>query len=1172
MQLNENLHYPAKKYPVQQAAFCTNEGWCFTKKCLLIMKLTCMFLAVFLLNASGKTISQTINLNVKNATLDQVFARIEQQTGYVVFAKYDIIKEAGPVSIRAVNMPLQDFLRELLNKQSLSYVLKHKTIIVSHKLGSASATDSVFRSPSVSPPEDALIKGSVKDQNGNPLGGATVVNLRTHASIIADADGSFSISARKGDLLSVSMIGYRHLDYKITGNGDIRLVLSQNENNLDSLVVVVGYGTQRRRDVTGAISTVPTSLVKNENPQSLQDIMRSNVPGLSVGFSSSAKPGGSLQIRGKNTINGISSPLIVLDGVIYYGDISDINPNDIASVDVLKDASAVAVYGAKAAEGVIAITTKQGKTGKPSVNISANYGRATMEVNQRPYDVPGYIKFRENVALSENATTVQPYEYSDPRNLPSDVTLDQWLAYDNSNGNSDPVGVWLHRLNMTSVEIANYEAGRSVNWYNMVLPGGAQQNYTASLSGKTDRITYYWSGGYEDNRGLVINNKYSTVRSRLNLEAVVTKFFTMGMNVNFAARNENGVSPDWNLGITNSPLGSIYTDDSSDYRYITNDQNLGENVNPLGVIKYTDRLNMIYTLNSNFYAKVSLPLGIKYQVNFTPNFTWHNYFNHVSSLYTGSSEALQDGTADRQHTTTYHYLVDNLFTWDKTIHNDHHLQATFLINAEKNQIWYDDMSNSYFDPNDYLGYHDIGAGTKPVLSSTDQYYTGSALMGRIQYSYKDKYLLNASLRRDGSSVFGQKHPYGTFPGASVGWVFTKEPFIKVKWLTFGKLRFSYGVNGNSYLDDGSGNPNYYAALANLVTNKYFHVAPDGTVETVSELFVNDMPNDELKWERTASYNLGLDFSVLNDRLSGSIDAYKSKTTNLLVKRALGDVIGFSNVWTNLGEVDNKGLEIALQSVNIHSRALQWNSNFTFALNRNKVAHLYGNKQNILDASGNVIGQREADDITNGWFIGQPLDVVYDYRVLGVYQENETDQAKKYGQQPGDFKIQDVNGDGQYTNADKQFLGTKNPKFVWSLRNDFTFLKYLTLSFNIYSQIGQLGSFDQAKNNTGFIDRTNFYDLPYWTSEHPLNDYARLYSNNGSATFSIWRKKSFVRLSDVSLAYTFPKKLIAPAAIQDLRLYFTVRNAAVYAPGWNFWDPENSGPSPRTYTLGINMTL
>lgn len=1018
----------------------------------------------------------------------------------------------------------------------------------------------------------------VSTSNQEPIIGATVSVSGSSIGTVSDASGRYKIeNVNPDDTLIFSFIGYESRKEFINGRTEIDINLTPNVSQLNQLVVI-GYGTAKKKDLTGAVASVNAAKLQDENPISVQDVLRSNVPGLEVGVSTSAKPGGSLQIRGKNTLNAGSSPLIVLDGVIYYGALADINPQDIATIDVLKDASAAAVYGAKSANGVILITTKKGKTGKPTINFNANFGLATMGVNEPVYNAQDFLNWRTQVKRSSYGFNEKPYQFNDPRQLPSNISVDDWLAYDGSSG--DPVKIWLNRLNLKPIEIKDYELGRSINWYDKVFQTGIQQNYTLSLSGGSDNFNYYWSGGYLNNEGIVVGDKYSTINSRLKLEGKVNKWLTVGVNTQFAVRDESQVPVDWGLIVSNSPWGSMYSDDSTDYRYSPQDDPGTGAKNPFSVPKYTDRQKKYYTLNSIIYAKMSLPFGITYTMNFTPEFEWYQYFNHQSSDYQDWAQV--GGIATREEHQMYRWQIDNILSWKKTFKEDHHFEVTFLANAEKLQIWRNSMTNNAFDPSDVLGYHNIGAGTNPIVTSGpgdysdasgtkgDEYSTGSALMGRLFYSYKNRYLLTLSVRRDGYSAFGQEHPYANFPAAAFGWVFTEEPFFKSSWLNYGKLRLSYGVNGNR--DIGR-----YVALSDLNTGKYLEINSDGTVRVVSQLYVNTMANPDLKWEQTASYNLGLDFSIFDDILSGTFNVYKSKTTNLLVSRRLPITTGFSSVFTNLGEVDNNGFEVDLNSVNIHHQNFSWRTSFNFSLNRNKIEHLYGDMVDVTDANGKVIGQKETDDITNKWFIGHAIDAIWDIKVLGVYKTDEADVAKKYGQSPGDFKLQDVNGDGKYTNDDRTFLGYTEPRFRWTLRNDFTFLKNLDLSVLVYSLWGHQASFNHAKNRDGFPDRTNSYTLPYWTPENQIDDYARIYSSDGSASYSVYRKRSFIRLDNVALSYHFPSHLIRKADIQDIKVYFTVKNAAFYSPNWVFWDPEwpsggSPGPTPRSYTLGINLTL
>jgi TonB-linked SusC/RagA family outer membrane protein len=1014
--------------------------------------------------------------------------------------------------------------------------------------------------------QNLSVQGTVtSDDNPGGILGVTVAVSGTANATSTDKSGHYVLrNVKPTDSLVFSFVGFKDQTEAIKGRRQVNIKLERNVSALDQ-VVVIGYGTAKKKDLTGAISSVNVAKLQNENPTSVQDAMRANVPGLSVGVSQDAKPGGSLQIRGTNSLNAGTSPLIVLDGVIYYGALSDINPQDIATVDVLKDASAAAVYGAKSASGVILINTKKGRPGKPTINLNSNLAIATMSVNQPVYQGQDFVNWRVDVQKSIHGFNQKPYEFDDPRTLPSNISIDDWLAYDASSG--DPVSVWLTRLNFQPVEQKNYLAGHAINWYDMMFQNALQQNYTLSVSGGTDKISYYWSGGYLNNKGIVVGDKYNTIQSRLKLDAEITKFLSVGINTQFADRDESGVPVNWGLIVQNSPYGSFYNDDSTDYRYSPQDDPGAGARNPFIKTKYTNRLTKYYTLNSIIYGKVSLPFGIKYTINFSPEFEFYNYFNGNGVKDPDFTKI--GGRGERENHQVYQWQIDNILSWNKTFNNDHHIDVTLLANAEKYNYWQNDMVGTGFDPSDVLSYHNMGAALTQTISSDDEYSTGAAYMARVFYSYKDRYMLTLSARQDGYSAFGQKYPWAQFPAAAFGWVFTKESFFNAPWFNYGKLRLSYGINGNR--DIGR-----YSALSNLATGKYLVVNPDGTTSVVSQLYVTQMANPDLKWEQTSAYNIGLDFSLLRNVLSGSIDVYKGKTTNLLVNRSLPDVVGFANVQSNLGEVDNKGLEISLNSNNINRQNFRWSTSFNFSLNRNKIAHLYGNMVDVTDADGHVIGKEEASDIPNGWFIGHPIDAIWDLKVLGVYQTSEADLANTYGQKPGDFKVEDVNGDGKYTNEDRMFLGFSKPRYNWTLRNNFTFLRNFDFSFLIYSSWGFMSSFNQAKNKGGFPDRTDGYVYPYWTPDHATTDFSRIFSSDGSASYSVYRKRNFIRLDNVALAYTLPKNLVERAKIEDLKFYISVKNAAVYAPDWEYWDPEwdssGPGPTPRTFTFGFNLTL
>ena len=1002
------------------------------------------------------------------------------------------------------------------------------------------------------------VSGVITDAKKTPLQGVSVVLKCSARGVSTDQNGKFVLNeVPLNGVLVLSYTGMNPQEVSVSNKSTIAVSMAEAVNNLNE-VVMVGYGTRQKRDVTGAVAQVKASQLETENPQSVQDLLRGNVPGLNVTANTSAKGGGDLRVRGRSSLSAGTSPLIVLDGVIYLGQLADINPNDIATIDVLKDASSAAVFGAKAASGVVLITTKKGTGSKPTVTFNTNLGFGELAMNEPLYDGPGFIKWRTDVLKSIN-NGGRPFEFDDPRTLPSNISLAQWKAYDGRQG--DSLTIWLGRLALRPNEQQNYRDGKTINWYDMMFQKGIRSDHTVSISSRKEDVSYYMSLNYTNNEGVIVGDKFSTFRTRINLEAKAASFMTVGINMQFADRDESQVPVTWQTMVNATPYGDKFKPDGITLRDSPNDD-IGNTTNPFLDNTYTNRIQKENTIFGTIYAKGNLPFGFSYQSNFTPNFQFYRFFNARSVK--DFRFAARKGVATRTEQTTYNWQMDNLLFWNKAF-GEHQLDATFLLNAEKFQSWRNQMDNEGFDPNDNLSYHNIGAGIKPVISSDDQVSTGDALMGRLNYSYQQKYLLTTSIRRDGYSAFGQGNPRATFPSVALGWVFSKEKFASYNWLNYGKLRVSWGINGNR--DIGR-----YAALSDLSTGKYQYISPSGAILLVSELAVNRLQNPGLKWEKTESYNVGLDFSVLKDKIGGTIDVYRKSTKDLLVTRSLPDVSGFRNVLDNIGEVQNKGVEISINTLNIKRENFSWRSTLNFALNRNKIAHLYGPVPSY-DANGKYLGDVEKDDITNRWFIGHDIEEVWDLKELGVWQQNEAAEAAKFKLRPGDFKVQDVDGDGTFSNADRQFLGYRTPRYQWTFRNDFTFMKNIDFSFMMYANWGQLRDFNQAKNNNGFLDRQSSYTLPYWTPENPTNNYARLFSSNGSADFSVYRKASFIRLSTLAVAYTLPKDILNKAKIQGLKIYANVNNAGIYQPNWNFWDVEyGNTPPPRYYTLGLNLTL
>ena len=503
--------------------------------------------------------------------------------------------------------------------------------------------------------------------------------------------------------------------------------------------------------------------------------------------------------------------------------------------------------------------------------------------------------------------------------------------------------------------------------------------------------------------------------------------------------------------------------------------------------------------------------------------------------------------------------------WNKTF-GKHAFDFTGLLNWEQRKYWSSTGENSAFQPSDLLGFHGMGFGTSPVLGANDTYRTGSALMARLHYAYDNRYMITATVRRDGYSAFGQENPYAVFPSVALGWVFSEEKFMKnISWLEYGKLRLSWGQNGNRSIGE-------YAALMRLEPRKYFYYDPlTGEIIQANSFYSYNMANSSLKWENTESWNIGIDFTLLNGRLGGSIDVYTKKTNNLLNDRKLPDLIGYASVTSNIGEVNNKGVEISLRSTNIQRENFEWSTTFNLAYNKNTIKHLYGLMENVLDEEGNIIGQKEADDISKGYFIGHALDEKWGYKFLGVWQENEAEEAAKYNQVPGDPKLLDVDQNYKYNNDDKVFLGNTTPKVRWNMRNEFTLFKNWNFSFSMYSYLGHIKTMDRFTNSNALLNVTNSIVREYWTPENPINEYPRLKAQ-APVSYSIYKNASFLRFDNISLGYSFPKAMIQRLKIQALSLNLTLKNVGVIS-GWPAYDPENSDANtPRTLLFGLNMTL
>jgi TonB-linked SusC/RagA family outer membrane protein len=1003
------------------------------------------------------------------------------------------------------------------------------------------------------------ITGIVTDKDGNPMPGVNVVVTGINVGVMTDNNGKYSIEVPGGaKSLTFSFVGMQQQEITIGALTQINVSMGESQIGLEE-VVVIGYGTQKKKDLTGAISQIDPAKMEDKITSNVTDLLRSSIAGVNIPLS--IDPKGSVDmaevlIRGIKSLKASNTPLIVLDGMIYEGDLADISSFDIERIDVMKDASSAAVYGSRSSNGVISITTKKGKQGTPTISMSVNTGFATPSFIRPALSPEEYIDMRTNLNKQFTPRYNQPGYYNNPNNLPAGVTLDQWKAYSGATG--DQTDIWLSRLSFQPIEIDNYKNGKTIDWADKIFQTGFRQDYLTSINGGSDRTVYYWSLNYTDNGGFVVGEKYNSIRSRVNLESKIANFLTVGLNAQIANRDESSIPANWVMYYRSSPYGSMYNADGTLTYFVHGDPLV---INPFASRTYNNLSNKFKDLNSKIYAIVSLPLGFSYQINLINNFTDQRNYYHISSSNPGNSTG---GYASRENTNTYSWTIDNIIKWSKTI-GIHNFDLTLLANREKWQNWYNLMENSKFFPSDILGYHNMNAGTAPKVSSNDMSSTRDALLARLNYTLNAKYFLTLSVRQDGYSAFGKANRHGLFPSAALAWKISDEKFFNLKSVDFLKLRISWGANGNSAIDS-------YAALAAMNSGKYLLADNNGSAYSVSMLQISKLANDDLKWEKTTSTNFGFDFGLFNSRLTGSFESYLSKTTNLLVDRSLPSVTGFQSIASNLGQINNMGIELTLNSVNLDLKGkLFWQTSFNFSIAKNKIVHLYGDMVNVYDKNGNVIGQKEADDYVNNWFIGKSTDAIWDYLPNGIWQKEDSAMAYSYGgYTPGQYRYVDVNNDGQYTQLeDKGFLGHTKPQYYMTITNDFIINKNISVGFTLYGKFGWKMNF---KDRAG-QERENNYDLPYWTAENRSNEWSRLeLRNDETAVLSRYIDAGFVRLSNIYLGYTVPQKVTNYFHVKLLKILGSFQNVGLWTK-WPGWDPEYpSGPVPRYYNLTINVNF
>jgi TonB-linked SusC/RagA family outer membrane protein len=944
------------------------------------------------------------------------------------------------------------------------------------------------------------VSGNVTDSHGEPIPGVTILVKGTQHGVITDVDGNYNIAVEgPQSILQFSFVGMDTKEVVVGNQRVIDVVLMDTTTDLDE-IVVVGYGTQRKSDITGTVASVGKDRLEMVPNISIAQAIQGSVPGLVIqNTAAGAEPSHDIMVRGRNSIAANNSPLIVVDGIPYGGNLSDINPNDVKSIEILKDASAAAIYGSRGANGVILVTTKNGMEGPAKIS----------------YD--GYYSIQKFAHVPDYMDGPQFYEFKNQR-----------IA-----------------AGVTTAEREVYDAGEWVDWIELATRQGSGQQHNVSISGSLGKTSYFVSGGFMKVKGVVINDDYTRGTGRFNIDSKVTDWLTIGTRTQITFADKSGKSPSmWDLYLAN-PLARPFNEDGTPTINPVYDDPSREN--PLQEILFSniDKSRRIVTNNYAIVDFEKLVPGLSLRINYgITDGVSHDKTYRGRDTYDGK---VAQGRASLEEENEFESVWENILSYNKTF-GVHSIAATGVYSIQKDS-WNSDVIDMEKFPNDLLTWY---AGGQAGLIQPSFDYIKSQLVSqmlRLNYSYDSRYLLTLTGRRDGYSGFGSESKWGIFPSVALGWNVASEDFFQVEDISQLKLRASYGLNGNQAV--GS-----YRSMARLNENNYL----SGTT-TMPGYFPATLGQPILGWESSRTLNVGMDLGLFGQRVTGELNMFVTNTYDLLLNRAISSVHGITSILQNIGETQNKGLELSVNSRNIVSKDFSWTTNANMSFIKNKIVDIYGDGR---------------DDVSNQWFVGQPIRVNYDYVFDGVWQLSEEAEAQKWGSKPGYIKIKDVNNDGKLTPEDRQIIGQQDPKFIWGLTNTFS---YQNVALTIFMH----GNHGVTKENELMDDdivtsgvRRNTTVKNWWTPDNPSNEW---YMNHVDAfrmagvTTNIYENASFVRVKDVTLSYNFPSSVTKKFGGDNLRIYATGRNLLTFTK-WRGLDPELDDqwdiPLQREFVIGLQI--
>jgi len=972
--------------------------------------------------------------------------------------------------------------------------------------------------------QQITVQGVVKDQTGETVIGASVMEKGTTNGTITGIDGDFSLNMSPNGTLVVSFVGYKTQEVQVKGQKQLQVVLSEDAEMLDE-VVVIGYGTMKKSDLTGAVSSIGNKDIKDSPVSNLGQAIQGKISGVQI--VDAGKPGDnvSIKIRGLGSINNCD-PLVVIDGVPTDLGLSSLNMADVERLDVLKDASATAIYGSRGANGVVMITTKRGTEGKGKLAVSANYSF------QNATNVPSLLNAAQYAELSNDMMV-------------------------NSGRNPNP-------------EWANpSELGAGTDWMDELLRTGVMQNYTVSYSGGNEKSHYYVSGGFLDQSGIVKSVNYRRFTFQSNSDAQVLKWLKFSNNITFSADTKKSGSYSIGDALKALPIYPVKNEDGSWSGPEGNSEWYGSTRNPIGPTELNQGQTNGYNFLANLTAELAFTKWLKFKStfgydakfwfmdNFTPKYDWKPTPTEETSRYKSDNKS-------------FTYLWDNYFLFDHTFAEKHRVGLMAGMSAQWNTHDYLNAQKNVFM---FDNVHEMDNGEEMyAIGGNETEWALLSYMARVNYSYEDRYLLTATIRRDGSSRFGKKHRWGTFPSVSVAWRASQEKwFPKNDYVNDLKVRAGYGVTGSQA---SVGN---YSYLASYNTSVYpFGISNGNQTALVSSILANPY----IHWEEVAQTNIGFDASLFNSRVMFSFDAYLKETRDMLVKASIPITSGFEDTtttYTNAGKVRNQGIEMSLHTINLTGE-LGWETNLTATYNKNKIKDLNSDVPYYINQINNSYVTMLAKDY--------PINVFYGYVTDGIFQNQSevNTHAVQPGAEPGDIRFRDLNNDGVINDSDRTVIGNPNPSWLFSMNNS---LSYKGFELSVFLQGIAGNKIYNANNidNTGMAAAYNQTTdvLKRWQGEGTSNSMPRAVfgdpNQNTRVSDRFVENGSYLRLKNITLSYTFPKQWLQKAQIENARLSLSCENVATIT-GYSGFDPEvgingidqNRYPISRTFSLGLNFNF